>query len=224
MRFWPQSAALSSALLIPWLGRLATLAMLALLAWIGAGIFWSLTAPQTPRPATAMETDPQRAVQSIASRHLFGIAPVVTAASAVVSGPADIKLSGAIAAQQAGGRAFAILAIEGKPSQVVREGEEVMPGVKLQRVLSRQVELLRNGQTQMLNLPESGKGGAGQSPAPAATPVQPAQPGQPIQPVQAVQPAQPVQPIPAMQSPSLPEPGKPAQRRGKRIRSSDDES
>ncbi len=158
MRVWPRSAAIPFALLIPWLSRLATLAMLALLGWLGAGIFWSLTAPETARPATSMETDPQRAVQAIASHHLFGNAPVASAASgAAASGPADIRLTGAIAAQQEGGQAFAILVIEGKPPQLVREGAEVMSGVTLQRVMPRQVELLRNGQTQILTLPEHGK-------------------------------------------------------------------
>ena len=145
---------LSSASLIPWIGRLAALIMLAVMAWLGASIFWSLTAPQSTRPSPQMETDPQTATQSIASRHLFGAA---LSATAIASAPVDIRLSGTIAAQHQGERAFALLAIEGKSPQIVREGEEVAPGVILQRVLPRQVELLRGGRTQLPTLPERGK-------------------------------------------------------------------
>lgn len=128
--------------------------MLSAMAWLGANIFWSLTAPESPRPSALMETDPQLSAQSIASRHLFGTALTATA---IASAPVDIRLSGTIAAQRKGERAFALLAIEGKSPQIVREGEEVSPGVILQRVLPRQVELLRGGRTQLLTLPERGK-------------------------------------------------------------------
>lgn len=150
----PLSAVLSSASLISWLGRLAALLMLAVLAWLGANIFWTLSAPETSRPAAIVETDPQLTAQSIAARHLFGVA--VTAA-VMASAPVDIRLSGTIAAQRKGERAFALLASEGKSPQLVREGEEVSPGVILQSVMPRQVELLRGGRTQVLTLPERGK-------------------------------------------------------------------
>lgn len=200
MRVWPQFAALSYSALIPWLGRLATLAMLALLAWIGAGIFWSLSTPQTPRSATAMETDPQRAVQAIGGRHLFGVAPTVTESPA--SAPTDLRLSGAIVAQQAGSQSFAVLSIEGRPPQVVREGDEIAPGVTLERVLARQVEILRNGQKQTLSLPESNKGGTGQIQMPGMMPSQSMPSG--------IMPTMPPQPIPAGQMPPMPNRGNPA--------------
>lgn len=77
---------------------------------------------------------------------------------AVMTSPAtDIRLSGTIAPQHPGDPAFALLSIEGKSPQSIREGEEVAPGVVLQRVLPQQVELLRGGQTQILTLPERGK-------------------------------------------------------------------
>ena len=60
-----------AALVAVWLGQSATVRASVLpglyLAWIGAGIFWSLSAPQTPRPASAMENDPQQAMQAIQS-------------------------------------------------------------------------------------------------------------------------------------------------------------
>lgn len=156
MSVWPQSPAFTSAALLPWFGRLATLLMLGLLAWLGATIFWTLSAPEMLQPSIAREIDPQRAVQSIVNRHLFGVAPLGNAPGAA-GNFSDIRLIGAIAAQAANKQAFAILSVEGKPPQVVRQGEEVTQGITLQRVMPRQVELLRGGQSQLLTLPERGK-------------------------------------------------------------------
>lgn len=163
MTAWPSSSVLAAlavpASAIPWIGRLATLLMLALLAWVGATVFWTLSASvsalDTPPPVVA-ESDPQRAMQAVVNRHLFGIAPAANApgASANVS---NIRLIGVIAAQSPGKPAYAILSVEGKPSQVVREGAEVAQGILLQRVKPREVELLRGGQSQLLTLPERGK-------------------------------------------------------------------
>ena len=139
-----------------WLGRLAALIMLAVLAWLGANIFWTLTAPETSRPPALLETDPRRAAQLSAARHLFGLAPSV-AVGADAGAPGDIRLNGTIAAQRSGRRAYALLVVQGRPPQLVREGEEVVSGVILQRVTPRQVELLRGGRTQLLTLPERGK-------------------------------------------------------------------
>lgn len=144
---------IDTARLMPWLGGAAALLMLALLAWLGANIFWTLTAAESPRPAAAIETDLQRVLPALTERHLFGVYQV----SAPASAPSNIRLNGVIAAQRPGHRAFALLVIEGKPAQLVREGEEISPGVTLQRVSPRQVEILRGGQTQILSLPESAK-------------------------------------------------------------------
>lgn len=149
------TARVDIAPLLPWLGRAAALVMLAVLAWLGANIFWTLRAPESARPSALIETDLQRALPAITGRHLFGI--YADAASAPASAPTNIRLNGVIAAQKPGQRAYALLTIEGKPAQLVREGEEISPGITLQRVLARQVELLRGGQTQTLALPQSGK-------------------------------------------------------------------
>ncbi len=155
MRDWSRFSIANAATLTPWLGRLATVIMLALLAWLCASIYWTITVSAAPRPAITIDTDPQRVVPAIVSRHLFGI-PSMTGATPA-SAPTDIRLNGVIAAQIEGQPAYALLAIEGKPAQVVREGDEVAPGVTLQRVLKYEVELLRGGQTQTLSLPERGQ-------------------------------------------------------------------
>jgi hypothetical protein len=110
-----------------------------------------------------METDAARAAQTVAAQHLFGEPAAPKAAIAPAQALPDITLRGVIAASGPRQPAVAVLAIGGKPSISVREGEEVMPGVSLRRVLARQVELERSGhsgQIQSLSLPESRKPGA----------------------------------------------------------------
>jgi hypothetical protein len=162
-RFWTARG-------MQWLGRLATLGMLAVLAWLCARIFWSLSTAATPEPSVAIELDPARAAQAVAARHLFGEAASPAANTAVAQSSAlpDITLRGVIAPVRPGQPAVAVLAIAGKASISVREGEEAMPGVSLHRVLARQVELKHNGQIQSLALPEKGKTGAEKSPGPAS--------------------------------------------------------
>lgn len=154
MRVRSSSLFLSAPVVFSFLGRVASVLFLALFAWLCAQIFWAVKTPLAQAVAQRWETDGARAAQGLAGRHLFGqaaLAPVAMAA------PTDIRLSGVIAAQVPGEVAMAFLALDGKPPQVVREGEDVAPGIQLQKVLPRQVELLRAGQVQTLDLPERGK-------------------------------------------------------------------
>ncbi|OGA19131.1 MAG: hypothetical protein A3G25_06660 [Betaproteobacteria bacterium RIFCSPLOWO2_12_FULL_63_13] len=142
---------------LQWFGRFATLAMIAVLAWLGARIFWSLEKPATPAPAMVVDTDALRVAESLAARHLFGetrALPVSVAEARVV---ADIKLQGVFAPAKPGSRAFAILSSQGKPAVAVREGEEFLPGVVLHRVLPRSVEIDRDGQIVPLSFPDPKK-------------------------------------------------------------------
>jgi len=167
------TARVNTARLMPWLGGAAALLMLALLAWLAANIFWTLSAPESRRPSAAIETDLQRVLPALTERHLFGVHQVAASSSA----PSNIRLNGVIAAQRPGHSAYALLVIEGKPAQLVREGEEIAPGITLQRVLARQVEILRGGQPQILSLPESAKPliePAKVAPVTAVAPVEPA--------------------------------------------------
>lgn len=142
---------------LPWLGRFATLVMIALLAWLGARVFWSLGRPATPAPAMVVDTDALRISKSLAARHLFGEAresPVRVAQEKVV---ADLKLQGVFAPTKPGQDAFAILSSQGKPAVAVREGDEILPGVVLHRVLAQSVEINRDGQIVSLSFPETKK-------------------------------------------------------------------
>ena len=140
---------------LPWLGRLATIALIALLAWLGARAFWDITTPATPEPAFAVDTDPSRVAQAVAARHLFGEAPeqgIKTAGTGSTT-----KLYGVVAPTGKGRPGIAILSILGKPAVAVREGDEFASGVTLHRVLVRSVEISQGGVIQVLTLPERGK-------------------------------------------------------------------
>lgn len=140
---------------LPWLGKLATIAVLVLLAWFGARLFWDLSVPATPEPAIVVDTDPSGVAQVIAARHLFGEAPAQGATGA--GAPASIKLHGVVAPAGRGQIAMAILSSQGKPAVAVRVGEEILPGVTLHRVLPRSVQIDQGGQIRLLTLPERGK-------------------------------------------------------------------
>ena len=153
MAVWSLSGSLVRSSLVPWLGRLATVVMLAVLAWMGARVFWSVTTGEVPLPPATIDTEPRAAAQAIVSRHPFG-----EASGPSVAGPSsDIRLSGVIAAAGPGQTAMAFLAVDGKPAAAVWEGGEVAPGISLKQVLARHVELSRGGQTQVLVLPEPAK-------------------------------------------------------------------
>jgi len=142
---------------LPWLGKLATIAMLALLAWLGARWFWNLTVPATPDPAIVVDTDPSGVAQTIAARHLFGEAPAQGAMGAGASSAANIKLHGVVAPARRGQIGIAILSSQGQPAVAVRVGEEILPGITLHRVLPRSVEIDQGGQVRLLTLPDRGK-------------------------------------------------------------------
>jgi hypothetical protein len=157
----------ASARLLQACGYAATVAVLAVLAWVGATIFWRVTTPSVFPPRVAAETDPARAAEAIAARHLFGVAPERRDGGASVTVLPDITLRGVIAPAREGEAAVAVLGIAGKPPLSVRAGDEVVPGVRLHRVLPKSVELERDGQIQSLPLPEKSKSQAVAPVAPA---------------------------------------------------------
>ena len=193
-----------------WLGRMAALVMLAVLGWLGADIYWTVNAPESVVPSAQMETELQKVQQALTARHLFGVYVV---ASATASAPSDIRLNGVIAAEKAGQRAYALLSLEGKPAQLVKEGEQVAPGITLQRVLPRQVELLRGGQPLTLTLPETSK-----TPAEAAKAAAPGAPAPSGSPAQSSAPPATLTTLPAPPTPPAP----PARRKTRRIATDDD--
>jgi general secretion pathway protein C len=125
--------------------------LVALLAWLGARVFWSFAAPAAPEPAIAVDTDPTRVAQAVAARHLFGEAPEQGTRAAGTASAA--KLYGVVAPTRKGRAGIAILSIQGKPAVAVREGEELASGLTLHRVFVRSVEINQGGILQVLTLP-----------------------------------------------------------------------
>lgn len=144
--------------LVRWAGMLSTVAMLALLAWLGAVVFWSLNtrSASAPPPAT-LETDPVRAAQTIVTRHLFGEVQAAPVAAAKAPALPDVALRGVIAPSQPGRPGSAILAIGGKPAIAVKAGDEIAPGAKLVRVLPGSVEIEQGAEVKTVSLAERGK-------------------------------------------------------------------
>jgi len=142
---------------LPWTGRLATLLVVVLLAWLGARVFWTFTTPVVAEPAIAVETDPSRVAQTVAAKHLFGEAPVQAIRITGSTGAAGAKLFGVVAQSGKGQPGIAIVSVQGKPAIAVREGDEIVPGVIVQRVQARSVEISQGGAIQTLTLPDPGK-------------------------------------------------------------------
>ena len=138
-----RSSSLQTALV--WL---LTLAALALLGLILAQWTWVWLAPRTePRAQPSAGTGGQAAV----ARALFGSAP----AGGGVAAPAGIpiKLLGVVAAS-AGHAGFALLQLDAK-QLVVREGDDVAPGIRLAQVAGDHVVLERSGVRETLIWPQN---------------------------------------------------------------------
>ena len=139
-----QASTLSAALV--WLLAIA------LCAWILAGWYWRIKAPRPVAAAPAEVTDPIAAAKLIGARHLFGEpsnAPVQATA-----GSTRYTLLG-VAAETASARGFAVIQEEGKPAEGFRQGEEISPGVRLDKIHANAVELNRNGVRETLPLSEA---------------------------------------------------------------------
>lgn len=123
---------------------------LGLTAWLAAGWFWRLTAPEPVALVTQQTTDPQTAARSVTQRHLFGDGGT-TPGSAAAPPARSFALFGAMTAsrRQPG---FAVIAETGKPAVSVFEGEEVAPGIRLEKVLADKVSIVRNGRSETLEL------------------------------------------------------------------------
>jgi general secretion pathway protein C len=131
---------------------LVWLLAIALCAWIFAGWYWRIKAPRPVAAAPAEVTDPLAAAKLVSARHLFGepgAAPVQAAA-----GSTRYTLLG-VAADSVSAHGFAVIQEEGKPADGFRLGEEISPGVRLDKIHAHAVELDRNGARETLPLNEA---------------------------------------------------------------------
>lgn len=137
---------------------LATLAALALLAWVLAYWTWAWLAPRAESRAQPVATAGS-GMES--ARNLFGNLQRGQT-NAAPTGIA-IKLLGVVAAA-AGRRGHAVVQLDGREILAVREGEDVGPGIRLAEVHPDHVILERNGVRESLAWPEKSEVAAAAAP------------------------------------------------------------
>ena len=152
-RFIPARILTQSVPALAWFG------VLILGAWLAAGWYWRLAAPAVSGAMHMPLADAAKAGTEIVSRHLFGAlqtnkpqsgeAPVASHAIRIVG----------VMTGSGHSPGFAVIQDEGKSNRAVIEGEEIVAGIKLERVLPQGVEISRNGQRETLAL-DSNTGGA----------------------------------------------------------------
>lgn len=121
-----------------------------LAAWIVSGWFWDRAAPAVASLPTAPLTDPVVAAQAIAAKHLMGEAKAQSG-GADAPRPKSYRLLGLMTASDKL-PGFAILLANGKESLVVVEGDEIVPGLTLLKVLPDKVVIGREGSTETIAL------------------------------------------------------------------------
>lgn len=175
---------------------IAWLFLLAVLAWVAAGWFWRIAAPAANMGVFAPIADPMNAANEIASRHLFG----VNTSSGTDNQPAvalssSLKIIGVLTGNSLS-PGFAVVQEDGKNTRPVIEGEDIVPGIRLLKVLAQGVEIQRDGQKDRLMLSTNQ---TGVPPAPMLLGNTPAMQTPAIQPMQqpAVPPAAAIVPPPA---------------------------
>lgn len=134
--------------LLPLMPVAAWLAVIAVGAWLLAGWVWMLLAPPVFVAPSAPPVEPVAAATTVAEHHWFG---GTGATAPVATGTSRFRLFGAMTGHD-GRPGMAVIGEDGKPALPVIEGEEFAPGVRLQRVLPRAVELQRQGRDERLEL------------------------------------------------------------------------
>lgn len=132
-----------------WIPTICSAALLALLAWMGAHWFWTFAAPDSDAGSAGRETGSVRPLEAIQRSGLFGVSAASPASGSTASS-ADLVLRG-ISATRKGG--MAVIAIDKGRTVAVSAGDEIVPGVRLERVLPDHVVVSRGGVAQRLDLP-----------------------------------------------------------------------
>ncbi len=121
---------------------------------------WAWLAPAALPAAVEVSAPPGRLA---AAGQLFGHDADGAGASAPTG--LAVKLLGIIAGQPQGS-GYALLQLDAKQTHVVRAGDELAPGVRVERVLPQQVILQRNGTRETLAWPRPGQAPATSTSAP----------------------------------------------------------
>lgn len=116
---------------------------------------WIFVTPKAPLPPAATATnDTRAALATVVDAHLFGQAGNDAGPPAVASA-ANMRLTGVFAAIGTL-PAFAIISVDGQPSQPVKNGGSIGPGIVLEAVFPDHVLIRRNGIRERLDLEARG--------------------------------------------------------------------
>jgi general secretion pathway protein C len=130
---------------------MAGIVALSLLGLVLAYWTWAWFAPPALPQARAVAAPVTRLA---AAGDLFGALHGDTAADTPTG--LAITLLGVMAGEPEGA-GYALLQLDAKKTQVVRAGAELAPGIRLEKVLTHQVILLRNGTRETLAWPKPGQ-------------------------------------------------------------------
>lgn len=133
-----------------WLPMTFTLALLALIGWIAARWFWILMAPSPAPLAAPLAAEARNPVDAVINARPFG-AVAVTSSTPSPQQVGDLILRG-ISSTRRGG--IAIIAVDKGRTVAVNAGDEIAPGIRLERVLPDHVIVNRAGVPQRLELPQ----------------------------------------------------------------------
>jgi len=132
-----------------WLSVTSSLVLLTVLAWTCAHWFWVFAAPEPAVLASQVEPGPRNPLDSIARADLFGAAPARQPVAHAAQ--SDLMLRG-ISSTRKGG--MAVIAIDKGKTVAVGSGDEIVPGVRLEKVQPDHVVISRGGVPQRLDLPQ----------------------------------------------------------------------
>ena len=137
-----------------WAVRLLNAALLLASALVCAHWFWIFAAPPIVAPRQQSAPQPVGVVDAIRRAGLFG-----SAAHTAIAGRErrELVLRGIYASREGG---MAVIAVDSTQPPAIRIGEEVAPGIVLERVLADHVVVNESGVARRLDLPERKSFGA----------------------------------------------------------------
>jgi general secretion pathway protein C len=131
-----------------WLVRLLNAVLLVVAAGVCAYWFWIFAAPPVTAPLETPMAETARPADAIRRANLFGAS---TSSPVAAAARTDLILRG-IYASRGGG--MAVIALDRGQTVTVRAGEEIAPGIKLERVLRDHVIINQSGASQRLEFPQ----------------------------------------------------------------------
>ena len=126
---------------VTWIVRLSTAMLIALAATLTAHWFWIFAAPSFAEPPSSSIAESLRPVDAIRRANLFG-ANIQVSPPMAAGAPTDLVLRGILADRNGG---MAIIAVDRHQTVAVRAGEDVAPGIRLQRVRPDHVVVEQHG-------------------------------------------------------------------------------